>query len=456
MKDYEVTAQAHQPARLTRTLNLRDLIFLIVGTVIGAGIFLVPGSVLSQVGNSVPISLAVWIGGGVLTLLGALTYGELSTIKPEAGGIYIYLRDCFGRFPAFLYGWAFFFVISSGSAATLAVAFSRNLGEVIPLSPLANKISAIAMIAVVAAVNVRGTRQSANLQNVTTAIKVSALILMSVVLLWFGARSGVDHQPTVAPGASTGLSLFSGIGLAMIGVLWAYEGWQYATFSAGETLDSRRNFPRAFLVGTLALIGIYLLANLAYIAALGPSEVAISKSVAADSVAALIHPRLRSVVALLIATSVFTAANGLTLTSPRVYYAMANDGLFFRKLAEVHPKFGTPAFAVIAGALWASLLAAYGSFEQLFNAVVFTGWIFYGLAAACLFVYRRKAIGSQDAYKTPGYPITPIVFILAAAALVINSIISQPVLSGLGIGIVLLGAPAFLIWRSRSNAPKLT
>jgi len=219
MKDYEVTAQAHQPARLTRTLNLRDLIFLIVGTVIGAGIFLVPGSVLSQVGNSVPISLAVWIGGGVLTLLGALTYGELSTIKPEAGGIYIYLRDCFGRFPAFLYGWAFFFVISSGSAATLAVAFSRNLGEVIPLSPIENKISAIAMIAVVAAVNVRGTRQSANLQNVTTAIKVSALILMSVVLLWFGARSGVDHQPTVAPGASTGLSLFSGIGLAMIGVL---------------------------------------------------------------------------------------------------------------------------------------------------------------------------------------------------------------------------------------------
>jgi len=433
--------------QLRRILGMRDLVLLIIGTVIGSGIFLVPGAILKSVGNSLPLALSVWVIGGVLSLLGALTYGELTSMKPEAGGLYIYIRDCFGPLMGFLFGWTFFFVISTGAVATLSVAFSTYLQEFIPLTPWPARLVSVLVIAVIATVNVRGTRQSANLQNVTTAIKVFALLAMGTALLWFGKGSH-NFSATPATALLTG-SLLSGVGLAMVSVLWAYEGWQYATFSAGETLNPQRNFPLAFLGATLALIGIYLFANLGYIAALGAHQVADSDRVATTALAAVISPAAAKLVTIAILISMFSAANSVTLTAPRVYYAMARDGLFFQKLAEVHPRFGTPAFAVITGAVWASVLAASGTFQQLLTYVVFVSWSFYALAAASIFIYRKRQPNAPRPYRVPGYPWTPLLFILVTAAFVANTVFAKPREAGIGLGIVLIGAPAYLIWRRR-------
>ena len=435
--------------QLSRVLGFRDVVLLIIGTVIGSGIFLVPGAVMRPLGNSVLLGLCVWITGGILSLLGALTYGELSAMKPQAGGLYVYIRDCFGPFLAFLFGWTLFFVISAGSVATLAVAFSNYLGEFIPLTPLLAKLVSVLMIAVICVVNVRGTRQSADLQNVTTALKVFAILLMGAALLWMGKNFAT--VPAARPHLSAGV-LASGFGLAMISVLWAYEGWQYATFTAGETLNPQRNFPLAFLAGSIALIGIYLFANLGYLAALGGDGVASSNRVAATAISSVIGPTAAKLVALTILISMFSAANSIVLTAPRVYYAMAKDGVFFQRLSEVHPRFGTPAFAVIAAAAWAAILAASGTFEQLLTYVVFIGWIFYALAAASVFVYRKRLPYADRPYRVPGYPVTPLVFIAAAIALVTNTIATQPRRAMVGLGIVLAGAPAYLIWHKLNGA----
>jgi APA family basic amino acid/polyamine antiporter len=238
----------------------------------------------------------------------------------------------------------------------------------------------------------------------------------------------------------------------MIGALWAYEGWQFCTFSAGEVINAQRNYPRAFFVGLIALMSIYLLANVAYLAALGPVEAARSDSIAATAVGMVVGPTAAKLVAIAILISVFSAANGIMLTAPRVFYAMARDGLFFRRLGEVHPRFGTPAFAVVAGSAWATVLAATGTFEQLFTYVIFSGWIFYALAAASLFVYRRRGSDAVRPYRVPGYPWTPLLFIAASAALVVNTLVTQPGRAAVGLGIVCLGAPAYLIWRRRAGS----
>jgi|HubBroStandDraft_1064217.scaffolds.fasta_scaffold00217_20 APA family basic amino acid/polyamine antiporter len=446
-------AASKPSTQLPRILGLRDLIFLVIGTVIGSGIFLVPGFVLRPVGNSVAVAMIVWLTGGVLSLLGALTYGELTAMRPEAGGLYIFIRETFGPLLAFLYGWTLFFVISSGSVATLAVAFSNYLSEFMPLSPWVAKLVSVLTILAIAIVNVRGTRQSADLQNITTVIKVSAIFVMSVVLLWLG------NNPVLSPRATSGSgqagSLLTGFGLAMISVLWAYEGWQYATFSAGESVNPQRDFPRAFLIGTAALIGIYLFANLGYLAAIGPEGVAGSNRVAITAVAAIMGPNVAKLVGLTILISILGAANSIILTAPRVYYAMARDGLFFKRLSEVHPRFGTPAFAVIGAAIWSAVLAASGTFEQLLTYVIFIGWIFYALAAASVFVYRKRAPNAIRPYRVPGYPFTPIVFIAAAMVLVVNTVATEPGRSAVGLGIVCLGIPAYVIWHRMAKGKNL-
>jgi APA family basic amino acid/polyamine antiporter len=436
---------------LARVLGFRDIVLLVIGTVIGSGIFLVPGAVLRPLGNSVPLAMSVWITGGILSLLGALTYGELSAMKPEAGGLYVYIRDCFGPLLAFLFGWTLFFVISAGSVATLAVAFSGYLKEFIPLNAVAAKLVSVLVIAVIAATNVRSTRGSANLQNVTTAIKVGAILLMGGALLFLGKHSALGGGTSLPFSAG---HYASGFGLAMISVLWAYEGWQYATFSAGETINPQRSFPLAFLVGSAALIAIYLFANVGYLAALGPQGVALSDRVAATAMSTVIGAGAAKLVAFAIMISMFSAANSIVLTAPRVYYAMARDGLFFSRLSVVHPRYGTPAFAVIAAATWAAILAATGTFEQLLTYVVFIGWIFYALAAASVFVYRRREPDAVRPYRVPGYPVTPLVFIVAAIALVANTVISQPRRAAVGLAIVLAGAPVYAIWRRNTKMEK--
>ena len=442
-----MSQQETNPTTLPRTLGLKDLILLIIGTVIGSGIFIVPGVVLRQTNGSITVAMSVWLAGGILSLLGALTYGELSALNPKVGGLYIFIRDSFGSLPAFLYGWTLFLVISSGSVATLAVAFSSYLGEIIPLSPMIARLAAIAMIVIVTVVNVIGTRESANLQDWTTAIKVAAILVMSLVLLVLG--HGFAAVSPALPASVGAKSIFSGVGFAMIGVLWAYEGWQYVTFSAGETINAQRNFPRSLLIGSASLIGIYLLANLAYLAALGPTKAAQTNAVASAAMTAVVGPAASKLVALAILISIFSATNGITLTAPRVYYAMARDGVFFHHLARIHPRFRTPAFAVIAGSAWAIILAATGTFEQLLTYVVFTGWLFYALGAASIFIYRRRASDRELPYRVPGYPWTPLLFITAAVALVLNTIVTQFDRAAIGLAIVLIGTPAYFIWHGR-------
>jgi APA family basic amino acid/polyamine antiporter len=416
--------------------------------VIGSGIFLVPGAVLRQVDGFILPALLIWLVGGLLSLLGALTYGELGAMKPHSGGLYVYIRDCFGKLPAFLFGWTLFFVIGSGAVATLSVAFGSYLGEIVPLSPVAEKVVAVLMIASVALVNVRGTRTSANVQNWTTLVKVLAIALMSVGLLWLG-RGFKGTGATLLP-PHYDASLAFGFGLAMLGVLWAYEGWQFVTYCAGEVKDVQRIFPLGLLTGTALIIGIYLLANVGYMAALGPGGVISSNRVAATAVSTLISPAVSKLITITILISMFSAANGVTLTASRVFFAMARDRLFFQRLAEVHPRFQTPAFAVIAGAVWSALLAVTGTFEQLLTYVVFIGWIFYALAAASIFVYRKRVPEAVRPYRVPGYPVTPLLFIVAAAALVLNTIVTQPARAGIGLSIVFLGVPAYLVWRQKS------
>jgi basic amino acid/polyamine antiporter, APA family len=435
---------------LPRTLTQTDLVLLLVGTVIGSGIFLVPGGVLQQSGGHVGLALMVWGIGGILSLLGALTYGELGAMNPAAGGLYIYMRDAFGRLPAFLYGWTLFFVISSGSVATLAVAFATYANQLIDLPPLAARVVSVTMIVVIAIVNVVGTRRSANVQNWTTVVKIAAIIVMSLALIVLGeglASVRGHASPDIGAGA-----LVSGLGSAMIGVLWAYEGWQYVTFSAGETVEPQRNFPRAMLIGTTALIALYLLPNVAYIAALGPVAVAQSDRIASEAVGALMGSAAGQLIAAAILISIFSAANGLMLTAPRVYFAMAQDKLFFGRLAEVHPRFATPAFAIVASSAWAIVLAATGTFEQLLTYVVFAGWIFYGLGAMSIFVYRRRRPNADRPFSVPGYPLTPLAFILAAVAIVLNTFIVQPERALVGIAVVFLGVPAYLFWSARLKA----
>src|ERR1700682_631196 len=266
---------------LIRTLRQRDLFLLFIGSVIGSGVFLTPGLILRQLDGSVGYSFLVWIIGGVFSLLGALTYAELAAANPEAGGLYVFIRDGFGRMPAFLYGWCLFLVIASGSVAALARAFTRYLAEIIPLTPLEATCASVAMIAVVTAVNVWGTRHSSDLENWNTLIKVGIVVVLSAVLLSLGHH--MREIPAALGSTQSGFSLLSNFGLAMIAVLWAYEGWQFGTYSAGEVVEPQRAFPRAFLLGSLTLHGLSLIAIVAYLTALCPAAATASAAIAAPA-----------------------------------------------------------------------------------------------------------------------------------------------------------------------------
>jgi basic amino acid/polyamine antiporter, APA family len=444
---------------LVRTLRLRDLYLLFIGSVIGSGIFLTPGLILRQLDGSVGWSMIVWIVGGGLSLLGALTYAELAACNPEAGGLYCFIRDGFGRPSAFLYGWCLFLVIASGSVAALARAFTGYMAVIIPMGDFAATCVAVGMIAVVTVVNVWGTRKSANMQNVTTLIKGGVIVILSAVLLALGQHgSEIFSAIGTKQDAST---LASSFGLAMIAVLWAYEGWQFGTYSAGEVVDPQKAFPRAFLLGSLTLVGLYLIAIVAYLFALGPVAATASNAIAAQAMTAAFGKNAGIIVAATILVSTFSAANSVLLTAPRVFYAMAHDNLFFKGLAKVHPRFKTPAAAIVALGVWSAVLACAGNFAQLIGGVIFIGWVFYGLGAAAIFPIRRASGGRPLPYRVPGYPWTPIVFVAAAAAIVINAVWSAlrdpEKFVHLKVAIVLfaIGVPAYFFWRKRSVSDDL-
>ena len=444
-------------AELTRMLRERDLLLLFVGSVIGSGIFLTPGLIQRQVGGSVGASLLVWLLGGVLSLLGALTYAELAAANPEAGGLYCYIRDGFGRLPAFLYGWCLFLVIASCTVAALGHAFTTYLQEIIPLTPSEASMVTFLMIAVVTTVNVWGTRKSSDVQNVSTLIKVGIIVVLGSVLLalGFSRDTHVSEIPAALGTSQTGYAFFSATGLAMITVLWAYEGWQFGTYSAGEVLDPQRSFPRTFLLGSLILMGLYLFAVIAYLVALGPAQAAQSDAIAATAARAVLGPWAGKLVAATILVSTFSSTNSVMLTAPRVFFAMANDNLFFKKLAEVHPRFGTPAAAVLALGAWSCVLASTAGFAKLSGGAIFIGWIFYGLGAASIFPIRRANAGKTIPYRVPGYPLTPLLFVLAALAIVGNAIyaaVNDPhefTYLIVAFVLMLLGLPGYFFWSCR-------
>jgi APA family basic amino acid/polyamine antiporter len=369
---------------------------------------------------------------------------------PDAGGSYVYVREAFGPLPAFLLGWTLFLAINTGSTATLAVAFANYLGELVPLTPFAHNLAGAAMIAAVSAVNIRGVRYAASVQNWSTALKVSAILALAAAGFVLG--SGFHHPGTRVFAAPVSLASLSAAGVALLGVLWAYEGWQDVTNSAGEAADPQRTFARGIGLGTAALVVIYLTANAGYVAAVGPTSVAATDRVAADVVHTLFGPAAGKLVTVVILISIFSAANGLALTGPRMYFAMARDRVFFRALGEVHPRFGTPALAVAMSAAWAALLAISGTFEQLFTYVVFASWMFAALAAASVFVLRQRRPDAVRPFRVPGYPVTPALFIAAAVAIVLNTVVARPVQALIGLGIVATGVPVYFAWKRRAGA----
>ncbi len=429
--------------QLTRTLGARDVAVITVGTVIGSGLFLTPGGVLRNAG-SVGVAMTIWVVGGLLSLLGALAYAELGCSRVGAGGLYAYIRDAFGNATAFTYGWTLFVVIASGSVATLAVAAGDNLAAVMPLGEIGKKIVAVAIIAGLAVINVRGTRESTSVLGLATLLKVVALVVLIVVLPIAGHGLGEVTQPW--PAEVNGPVISGGLA-AMVSVLWAYEGWQYATFIGGEVIDPQKNFPRGLVLGTVAIIVIYVLANVGYLAALGPTRLAASNAVASESVGAAFGPLAARLILVPVLVSIVSACHGLMLTASRVFYAMGQDGIFFAKLGEVHPKFGTPATSIIALATWSAVLALTGTFTTLLTYVVFVGWIFYGLGGVCVIIFRRREPDAPRPMKVPLYPVTPILFVASALVIVVNTIIDNPVRGLIGIGGTLLAIPVYAFWR---------
>jgi APA family basic amino acid/polyamine antiporter len=436
---------------LKRTLTAKHVAIVTVGTIIGSGIFLTPGNVLRAAKGSVGVALSIWAIGGVLTLLGALAYAELGCMRTSAGGLYAYIRDAFGPIAAFVYGWTLFVVIATGSIATLAVAAGDNMAALVPgISPFAKRIVALVMLAYLAIINVRGTRKSTAWLGVATVLKVAALAFLIIVLPIVG--TGFSEVRQAMP-ASFDAPLLTGALAGMISVLWAYEGWQYATFIGGEVIEPQRNFPLGLLIGTVVVILVYVLANVGYVAGLGPDRLVGSSTVASDAVGVAFGPLAAKLMAIPVLVSIVSGGHGILLTASRVFHTMAHDGVFFRALGDVDPKYGTPAKSIIAMTVWAGVLAMSGTFNILLTYVVFVGWIFYGLGGLCVIAFRRKDPAAPRPFKVPGYPVTPIVFVLASAVIVLNTVITTPVRGAIGIGGALLGVPIYYYWKKEAPKP---
>jgi APA family basic amino acid/polyamine antiporter len=439
--------QAHH---LPRVLGLWDIVSIVIGGVIGSGIFLVPKDMAVAVRAPLLI-LAVWAVGGLLTFFGALSFGELGAAIPEAGGAYVFLREAYGPVISFLFGWTLFLVIDSGAIATLTVAFtSKYLTHFFPLSSLAQKLVSVMFLVFLVVVNYAGVRWGANLQNLLTVIKFGGLVGICGVIFFLGKGSAANFVYP-SPDTVSG-NIFGSFGIALIAALWAYKGWEASTYSAGETKNPQRNLPLGILLGTVACIAIYMIAQLAYLYVLPASEIAKSDRIAADAMNVVVGPVGASIISFIILFSIMGAANQNFLTSPRVYYAMAKDGLFLKRLAGVHPEFLTPHISIVAIGVWSMILVLFfGTFERLFTYVIFGQWIFFGLTVAAVVILRKKRPDLPRPYKTWGYPITPAIFVLAALYISVTSLLNQFWNDLAGLGIILLGLPFYAFWRARSH-----
>ena len=437
------------PRELPRVLGFTSVVGILVGTVIGSGIFVAPNRIASLV-ESPQLIMAVWVVGGILSFFGALAFAELGAAYPQAGGMYVYLREGYGRLIAFLFGWTLFLVIDSGAIATLSVAFStRYLPYFVPLSPLAGKLVALTLIMLLVAVNILGVRYGAALQNLLMFIKFGAIVTVSLVVFTV-VQGNTAHWIQPPPGPATG-ALVGNFGAALVLALWAYKGWEAVSFSTGEIKNPERNVPIGLVAGTAVAILLYISTNLAYLYVFPAAEIAQSSRIAADVMNVALGPIGASIIAAVILFSITGAANGNVLTAPRVFFAMARDGLFFKKFADLHPRLLTPHVSILATGAWAAVLSVTGTFEQLATYVIFGQWIFFGLTVAVVMVLRRTKPDLPRPYRTWGYPITPVIFILAALYISVSTLVTQPLNAAAGLGIIIAGVPAFFYWQRRNR-----
>lgn len=439
--------------KLLQRLTLFDLTMIAIGSTIGSGIFLTPSLVARSLEHPTLI-FAAWILGGVMALSGALTFAELGSMMPGAGGMYIFLREAYGGLAGFLFGWAYLLVVNTGGIAALSVAGATYLGYLVPLPSWGIPAVAVAAIICFTVINVTGVKPGGVFADIFTILKLAAIAAVILLGFVFGSRghlqfTGVSPAETLALGGS--------MAAAMVGVLWSFGGWQHATFTSAEAINPQRTVPLAMIIGALVVTLLYLLINAAYFFLLSPMEIAGSQRVAADAVGRVLGAAGGAAVACAIVVSTAGTAGIYTLTAPRIYYAMASDGVFFRSLAAVHERYHTPVNAIVTQSVWAILLVCFwGTFENLISYVVFTDWIFFGLTAAAVFLFRARRPAAERPYRTIGYPVTPAIFVIAAAWFVVNTLVDRPDEAWAGIGFLAAGVPVYYFWRRRNRGVPAT
>src|SRR3989449_897663 len=460
-----MSAPAPRPApdrwgeRLPRRLGLWSAVAVVIGSTIGSGIFRTPASIAHRV-DDVPLFLLSWVLGGAVTLCGALTYAELAAMFPRSGGIYVFIREAFGPLPAFLFGWGELLIIRPGAYGAISITSSAYTLRVLGLDPAAPAVTlagqtvraeqllAAVFVGVVAVVNYVGIHRAAILQNVSTALKVGALA--ALVLLGFALGGGLGPGPMLAQRASVGLSPFL---LAMVAILWAYDGWGDLAFVGGEVKDPERNLPRAMFIGTGSVVALYLAANLVYLHLIPVQQMKGAELVAADVARMLLGSAGLVAVSAAVIISTFGTLNGSMMTAPRIFFAMAEDGVFPKAIARVDPRTGAPTGAIVLAGCLGALFVLVRKFTELADQFIIGIWPFYALAVAAVFVLRRRRPDLERGYRTWGYPGVPLVFLLAAVFLLGNYLVSETPAFALDVGIILSGIPAYYIWLRYRTAP---
>lgn len=446
--------------QLVRALGFWDSVSLITGIMVGSGIFLMAGSIALQL-ESLAAVAAVWAFGGLLSVCGAVALAELGAALPAAGGLYVYLARAYGPRMGFVYGWSAMALIHSGSLAALAAAIGLYAGPVFGLSAVQQKLLQLGCIALFVAVNSAGVAVGKWVQNTLTVLKVAGIAMMTFFLYSRGSmeRLWSHWAPQGSEGSAGSAGALDslpwvGFGVALIAVLWAYDGWHFLSFAAGEVKRPERTIPRSLLFGTLLVFVVYLVVNAAYYAVLSPAQIRGSDRVAALAVEEALGPGAAVSISLLIVVSILGTMNGITLGAARVSYAMAGDGLFFRSFARLHPRTHAPVVATVAQGLFAALFTLVGTFQQLFTSFVFTSWIFYGLAVAAVMVLRRRERELPRPYRCPWYPVTPVFFLLATAGIILSTFVASFWPAMLGVTLILAGVPlhsAFQYLERRSS-----
>ena len=418
---------------------------MVVGTIIGASIFVQPSLITGQVTSPSAVFL-VWAAAGALSLFGALVAAELASAFPKTGGVYVFLKEEFGPALGFLWGWAMFWTMHSGIIAAIAVVFARYVGHFVPLSDIGIRVVAIAGILALSWINYLGVKQGSTLQTAFTIVKVLAILVIIVVGLALGPLAPVPAAESSA--MALGQVSAQDFGLALVAGIFAFGGWHMVTYAAGETLQPEKTIPRALLLGMLIVTVSYIALNAVYFHVLPFDTVVSSTRVAADAADAVMGPRGAAVVSGLVIFSTFGALSGIILAGPRVYYSMARDGLMFSWLGDVHPDYRTPHRAIALQAVWSSALVFTGTYRALFTRVIYTEWIFFGLMAVGLVLLRKRPDYSPT-YRVWGYPVIPAIFAISSAIIVLNQIVSDPTESATGLLLVVVGLPVYYIWNAK-------